>query len=212
MANYHYIIAGLPDLVLDFESSGFDFDSLQDQIVSMSSPEDSRCIEWLLLAQKEEYLNHHFYRAALKSKNKFIREYLKFDLELRNIQAAFIARKNSIDISEQLVGENEFTDLLKIGKGADFGLSFISEGAPAIIKILENENILEREQLLDNLRWNKANEICTFNYFDLNVILSFLLKASIVSRWNKLDRKRGAQIFRQLVNEVKGTYKSENNY
>ena len=212
MANYHYIIAGLPDLVLDFESSGFDFDSLKDQIVSMSSPEDTRCIEWLLLAQKEEYLNHHFYRVAQKSKNKFIREYLKFDLEIRNIQAAFIARKNSIDISEQLVGENEFTDLLKAGKGADFGLSSISESAPAIIKILDNENILEREQLLDNLRWNKANEICTFNYFDLNVILSFLLKASIVSRWNKLDRKRGAQIFRQLVNEVKGTYKSENNY
>ena len=211
MANYHYIIAGLPDLALDFESSGFNFDSLLDQVITMSSPEDVRCIEWLLFAQKEVNLNNHFYRAASKSKNRFIREYFKYDLEIRNIQAAYISRKNSSDVSEYLVGTNEFTELLKAGKGSDFGLSLISENAASVIKVLENENILEREQLLDNLRWNRANEICTFNYFDMDVILCFLLKASIVARWNRLDRKRGAQAFRQLVNEVKGTYKSENN-
>jgi hypothetical protein len=209
MANYHYIIAGLPDLTLDFESSGFDFDSLLSQIVSLSSYEDSRCIDWLLFSQKEENLNNHFYRVSSKAKNRFIREYFKFDLELRNIKAAYTARKNGFDISEYLVGENEFTETLKTGKGADFGLSAISEEAAGIIKILENENILEREQQLDNLRWNRANEICTFNYFDINVILSFLLKASIVTRWNKLDRKRGKEVFRRLVDEVKGTYKSE---
>ncbi|NCB18438.1 MAG: DUF2764 family protein, partial [Bacteroidia bacterium] len=196
MGNYHYIIAGLPDLILDFESSGYDFDALFQHIQEMSTTEDRRCMEWLFFGLKEENLNNHFYRAAKKSKTKFIREYFKFDLQLRNIQAAYIARKNSLDPSVYLIGENEITDQLKYSKAADFGLSLYSDSAPVIIKALETENILDREQMLDNLRWNKANEICTFNYFDINVILSFLLKAAIVKRWNKLDRKKGALIFK----------------
>lgn len=212
MGNYHYIIAGLPDLILDFESSGYDFDALFQHIQEMSSKEDRRCMEWLFFGLKEENLNNHFFRAAKKSKTKFIREYFEFDLELRNIQAAYIARKNSLDPSAYLIGETEFTDQLKYSKAADFGLSLYSDSAPVIIKALDTENILDREQMLDNLRWNKANEICTFNYFDINVILSFLLKAAIVKRWNKLDRKKGALIFKQLVDEVKGTFKPANNY
>ena len=201
MGNYHYIIAGLPDLILDFESSGYDFDALFQHIQEMSTKEDRRCMEWLFFGLKEENLNNHFFRAAKKSKTKFIREYFEFDLELRNIQAAYIARKNSLDPSAYLIGETEFTDQLKYSKAADFGLSLYSDSAPVIIKALETDNILDREQMLDNLRWNKANEICTFNYFDINVILSFLLKAAIVKRWNK-----------QLVDEVKGTFKPANNY
>lgn len=212
MGNYHYIIAGLPDLVLDFEHSGFNFDALSEHIKDMSSPEDRRCMEWLFFGLKEENLNNHFYRAARNSKNKFIREYFAADLEIRNIQAAYIARKNSMDPTNYIVGKGDYIESLISSKAPDFGLSLYSEVGPAIIKILENNNILQREQLLDEIRWNKANEICTFNYFDINVILSFLLKASIVKRWNTLDRKKGAEIFKQLVNEVKGTFKPQNNY
>lgn len=64
---------------------------------------------------------------------------------------------------------------------------------------------------MDLLRWNIANEICTFNYFDIERILLFLLKASIVKRWSKLDKKTGAELFRKFVSEVKGSFKLENN-
>ena len=212
MGNYHYIIAGLPDLILDFENSGFDFVALFGHIEQMSSKEDKRCMEWLFFGLKEENLNNHFYRAAQKSKTKFIREYFAFDLELRNIQAAYIARKNSMDPAGYLIGSSDITEQLSSSNAPDFGLSLYSDSAPSIIKVLETENILDREQMLDNLRWDKANEICKFNYFDINVILAFILKASIVQRWNKLDRKKGASLFKQFVNEVRGTFKPDNNY
>lgn len=212
MGNYHYIIAGLPDMVLDFETSGYDFDALFEHISEMSSEQDRRCMEWLFFGLNEENLNNHFYRAAKKSKNKFIREYFTFDLELRNFQAAYIARKNSLDPVNYLIGENEVTEMLKRSKASDFGLSLFSDTASEIFKILENKNILEREQLIDKLKWEKANEICTFNYFDINVVLSFLLKLTIVKRWYKLDKKKGAIIFNQLVEEMQKTFKPENNY
>lgn len=212
MGNYHYIIAGLPDLVLDFENSGYDFDALFEHISEMSSQEDRRCMEWLFFGLKEENLNNHFYRAAKKSKTKFIREYFAFDQEVRNIQAAYIARKNSLDPEDYLIGDNEITEQLKYSKSHDFGLSLYSDIAPEVIKVLETDNILEREQQMDALKWRVSNDICTFNYFDINVILSFMLKASIVKRWHILDRKKGAQLFKELVNDVKGTFKPDNNY
>lgn len=210
MRNYHYIISGLPDIALDFENTGFDLESLFAHISDMSTPEDIRCIEWLFFGLKEENLNNHFYRAARKMSNKFIREYFTTDLEIRNIQAAYLARKSSQDPSDFVIGSGEFTDALKNSKAADMGITHLSELSAPVLKILENENILEREQLLDLLRWERANEICTFSYFDINVILSFLLKASIVKRWAKLDRKRGAVIFKKFVDEVKGSFNMDN--
>jgi len=212
MGNYHYIIAGLPDIVLDFENSGYDLDALFEHISEMSSLQDRRCMEWLFFGLNEENLNNHFYRAAKKSKTKFIREYFTFDLELRNFQTAYIARKNSLDPTDYLIGKSEVTEQLKTSKAPDFGLSLYSDSASVIFKILGNNNILEREQLLDKLRWNKANEICTFSYFDINAILSFLLKASIIKRWYKLDKKKGSVLFKQFVDEIKGTFKPDNNY
>ncbi len=212
MANYHYIIAGLPDLMLDFESSGYEFDPIHHTIYDLCEAKDRRVIDWLVFGMREMNLNNHFYRTAKNSRNKFIREYFSFDLELRNLQAAYISRKNSLDSSEYIIGNNEVTDLLKNSKAPDFGLSSYAGNSAELIKIFDTENILEREQLLDTLRWRVANEICTFNYFDINVILCFLLKISIVSRWNRLDKKRGSIVFKQLVEEVKGTFKPDNNY
>ncbi|GAB1474917.1 hypothetical protein MASR2M69_23580 [Bacteroidota bacterium] len=211
MGNYHYIISGLPDLLPDFEKSGFDLDSVIRSITEMCTDKDRRCIEWLFFGLKEENLNNHFYRSASKSGNKFIREYFKSDLTIRNIQCAYLARKNSLDAVEFIIGRGEIQDSLLTNKSADFGLSQISGTAASVLKILEIENILEREQQMDLLRWNIANEICTFNYFDIERILLFLLKASIVKRWSKLDKKTGAELFRKFVSEVKGSFKLENN-
>ena len=207
MRNYQYIIAGLPDIALDFESGSFDFSAIRSHILEHLTKKDIRLIDWVEFGLKEENLCNHFYRGALKNKNKFIKEYFRFDLTLRNIQAAYLARKTQLNPELFLVGKSPITEALLTSKTSDFGLSNDVEFTAKLIQILENPNILEKEQLLDQMRWNKANEICTFNYFDNNVILSFILKAHILRRWNNLDKKRGAILFRQLVEEVKGTYK-----
>ena len=75
------------------------------------------------------------------------------------------------------------------------------------MQILENKNIMEREQNIDLLRWEKANEICTYNYFDIDVILSFILKSALVQRWAKLDKAAGEKMFMQLVADIKGSGK-----
>ena len=192
MNNYHYLIAGFPNLVLDYTNHKISYHSMRDQIIELCSKKDIRLIDWLEFGLKEENLSHHFYRAAIKTcKNKFIQRYYSFDLQLRNAQVIYLSRKNNKSAEQYLLSTPQ-----------DFGLDPIN-----IENLLEISNILEREQLVDKLRWDAISEMVAFEYFSIDVILAFLAKLRIVDRWNELDKEVGAKMFKKLVDEVKGTFK-----
>ncbi|HBG52681.1 MAG TPA: hypothetical protein DDW70_00485 [Rikenellaceae bacterium] len=213
MNNYEFIIAGLPQLALDFQSGSFDLEQLTGSLKEMLGKKDNRLLDWLTRGLEGKYMNVHFYSAAQKCNNSFIRDYFSFDQEIRNIIAAYMARSYGNSPGDHLVGDNDLTRQLVQSRAEDFKLEFISEYAAVLNRIMQLKDPLEREQKIDSLRWEKASELCTFHYFDIHVILAFLLKTSLVARWARLDKETGTRMFRELVDEVKGTYKArKNNY
>ena len=64
---------------------------------------------------------------------------------------------------------------------------------------------MAREQQIDQLKWNKATEIAMMDYFNMNAILAYLVKAKMVQRWVELDKDKGEEMFRRLVKEIRGT-------
>ena len=42
-----------------------------------------------------------------------------------------------------------------------------------------------------------------------NNILGFVTKLMLIKRWDSLDKKVGAELFKKLVDEVRETYKKE---
>ena len=54
------------------------------------------------------------------------------------------------------------------------------------------------------IRWNEAAELATFDYFDVNAILSYLVRINIVARWTLLDAARGREMFARLLAELDG--------
>ncbi|HPW78604.1 MAG: hypothetical protein BWX62_00381 [Bacteroidetes bacterium ADurb.Bin037] len=206
--NYAFIIAGLPQLALDFQSGSFDLEELSGSLRAMLSKKDNRLLDWMEKGLKAKFMNVHFYRAVQRCNNSFIRDYFSFDQEIRNIIAAYTAKKYGSNLSDHLVGDSVVTRQLLQSKAEDFKLEFITEYATVLNRIMQLKDPLEREQKIDSLRWEKASELCTFHYLDIHVILAFLLKASLVARWARLDKETGTRMFRELVDEVKGTYKS----
>ena len=51
------------------------------------------------------------------------------------------------------------------------------------------------------------DELTVQHYFDMDVILAFILKLHIIDRWHLLDEQTGREMFRKLVDEVRGTFK-----
>ena len=118
-----------------------------------------------------------------KSKNKFIRSWWRFDQLLRNIQGAWMCRKLDMPMQEQLVGWDEEIELFVKNNLPDFGLRRELALGEQIFNLLdENVNILEREFRFDEIRWQMADELTTFHYFDIDKVLAFLAKADILDR------------------------------
>ena len=53
------------------------------------------------------------------------------------------------------------------------------------------------------LRWNWMEEKIFFNYFTIERIFVFLLQLEMIERWMALDKERGNQLFRSIIDELK---------
>lgn len=211
MNNYTYIIAGLPQLALEFDTKKIDFTGYRDSVYSLLCISDKRLVEWMEFGLKESNMNSHFYRVVSRSNNIFLKKYFEVDLLIRNLQTAFSARKQKIDSENFLIGDSQITELLKTNKSSDFGLSNEIEESEKLFQIFENSDILEREQKLDDYRWNTINEITKFNYFDIDYILSYLLKLKIVERWSKLNKEEGGKLLRRFIEELNNSAPNNTN-
>ncbi|MCL2413974.1 MAG: DUF2764 domain-containing protein [Bacteroidales bacterium] len=147
------------------------------------------------------YIWSRFYQEVTeKSKNRFIRSWFGFDQILRNIQSAWMCRKLDIPMEEQLIGWDETINHFVKNNLPDFGLRREISFGEQIFNLLDEDiDLLEREFRFDQIRWQMADELTTFNYFDIDKVLAFLAKADILDRWLKLDNERGAVLFDGFV-------------
>lgn len=191
MSNYEYIVSSLPDITPGWKfGDGTSFGTYVEWIKSQLGSSDKATVDTLLDGFDEEKLCKEFYEAALKDKNRFIREYFTFDLNLRNTKARFLNKAFGFP-------EDKDTILLPTG---DF------DEEATLETILSKTDILERERGLDNFVWNSINELTRFNYFDMDTILGAIAKLHIVQRWAALDPETGREMFTRLLYDVRGTY------
>ena len=189
MDNYVYIVAGLPELTSGFENTGFDYAAVKESIMELLSEKDQQLVELMEEGFNEESLGAEFYGKAAESKNRFIREYFDFDGRLRNMKVDYLAKR----LGKK--GEDYVVELPE----ADF------EEAKQIEEILADADFVQREQKMDELKWEKASDIARMDYFNMNAILAFLVKAKTVQRWAELDAAKGQEMFKKLVQEIRGT-------
>ena len=189
MDNYVYIVAGLPELTSGFENSGFDYGAVMESIMEQLSKKDQQLVELMEEGFDEQTLGADFYLRAAQNKNRFIREYFDFDGRLRNLKVEYLAKRLGKESDPYLVNLEE----------ADF------EEEKQIQDILADADFVQREQKMDELKWEKASDIARMDYFNMNAILAFLVKAKTVQRWAELDPAKGQEMFKKLVTEIRGT-------
>ena len=187
MDNYVYIVAGLPELTSGFENTGFDYRAVKESIMELLSEKDQKLVELMEEGFDENTLGADFYAKVAKSKNRFIREYFDFDGRLRNIKVQYLAKRLGKKAEDYYVELPE----------ADF------EEGGQIRAILEDVDFVDREEKMDELKWEKASDITRMDYFNMNAILAFLVKAKTVQRWAELDPVKGEAMFHKLVEEIR---------
>ena len=191
MNNYEYLIASLPDITPEWKDTGeMSGDAFVDWLREGCSDSDRKLIDFLREGFAAENLNKDFYLRALSHRDRFLREYFRFDLNVRNAKVEYLNRElgRAAGTDIFLTDENGFEEEARLGA------------------VLGSGDILSREKGIDDLMWEKIESLTTFDYFDIDAILGFIAKLNIAMRWNRLDPETGRVMFSRIVKEVRGSF------
>lgn len=153
--------------------------------------------------QKELNLFRLYNEYLYSLDNEFLQKWAAFSINLKN----FIIAKNCAEFKykaeEQLLftefTENVYQALIRGSLGSDIikdELLFSEK----ITGILDSEKtIVQKEQAIDELKFEVLDELTFFNYFSIEKILSYIIKAIMVERWLRLEKEQGQKAFRQII-------------
>lgn len=203
MNNYVYIIAGLPDFAPDWRQGEKSLDEYFEQLRELLSAKDNETLGFIVKGFDKDQIGLDFYREALSHRLGFIREFFQFDLDVRNQKVRYL---------NQALGRDPEKDVLSLRdpEAEETGLEpeekEFKESA-RLQSILEGSDILSRERGIDDLYWDKIDELTLFDYLNFDKILGIIAKMMIIRRWLILDEQTGREMFKKLVDEVRGTFK-----
>ena len=151
----------------------------------------------------EDKLHGFYYHYAMKCGNKFVSEWFELNLNVNNILAAMAARKYKMDVTKVSVGANMVAEALRTSNARDFGLADDLEYFEQLTRINDTIDLVEREKKIDLLKWNWMDDNTFFNYFTIERIFVFLMKLEMIERWVSLDKEKGNEMFRKLIDQLK---------
>ena len=181
-------------------------------------PRDGRLLKYILdfyttlrdensetqIGFKEDFLAALYYKYGMQCKNKFVADWFEFNLNINNILTALTCRKYGWDIKSAIVGDNVVAETIRTSASArDFNLKGEIDYFDTLLSISETANLLERERRIDSLKWNWLEEQTFFCSFSIERVLSFWLRCELMHRWDNLSMEEGAEIFRQMINDLK---------
>ena len=164
--------------------------------------------QYLQLSQDELYraddlLAALYYSYGMSSNNAFIASWFGFNLNLNNILAALAARKYKLEVSSVIVGATSICEQLRTSNARDFGLNETLEYFEALQRIADIEELVEREKKVDMLKWKWLEDESFFHYFTIERIFVFLMQLEMIERWISLDKEKGNELFRKMIQDLK---------
>lgn len=163
--------------------------------------------EGVKVADIKKRLSEGYINTVEGSGNRFLKRWIRFETDLNNIFVFLNAKSLETDPAAHVVGDDPFTrellDLFKAGK--DFSVSFEPDHVSDIFKIATESEFLERERKIDLLKWNFIDTITFFEYFNIDLILAYLVKYSIVLRWDRLNPETGREMLRKFIADTEAS-------
>lgn len=200
-----------PDLSLQ---TVFTAEQLEDEIQDpMFAP--SYIKEYLLDLQKEDRevtirlpeveLSERYWNFMLSQKERLVKKYAEFSLNIKNLITALNCRKYHLEIDKEVIGDSYFTKQLKTSRAKDFELS---DNYPYVDTVLAlfDKDAAEREYKIDMLYWEFLDEETGHKYFTFDNVIAFTLKLMILERWSKMTTEQGKSIFRELLERFKNEF------
>lgn len=150
----------------------------------------------------EDELEIYYYNFIKKTPYDFLKKYIDFNFNLKNILAAINSKKHGLDTKKHVLPINEISTKLLTSKAVDFDLSKDIDYFNKISNLVEKNDLFELEKELDVMRYNFLEENLELEEFSVNYLLSYFIKLLIITRWNNIKKKNGTDIFKENTDKV----------
>ena len=133
------------------------------------------------------------------SKNRFITDYFRFELDLRNTLTFLNMKKNNMDFKEYLVPFGDSYERLSKTMNVENSLPDIE----VLVESVNEGDIIATELTVDNVRWKWLDNEVGNDYFSLKFIIAYAIKLASVERWRKLTDISGKNMLDKLIDKIK---------
>lgn len=149
-------------------------------------------------------LTEGYIEMVLNSGNSFLKAWISYDRDVRNIFTLVNAKELDLDALRYIIGNDPFAqELISIfNSGRDFVIPQEPEYAPSVFRIATENEFIDKERKIDLERWNFIDSVTFFEYFTIDLILGYLIKYKIVLRWKQLDPETGEMMLRKMIEQM----------
>lgn len=144
-----------------------------------------------------------FYDTIGTIDSRFVRDYYRRELDLRNLTIALSRESQGFPYRERLIPRGDAYDAIMAANPPDFGLGAEFPFVEELVRVFKTTDLTAHEQTLSRIRWNWLDERVGSEFFSIDFILSYVIKYQSVARWQTLSEEKGDELFGELLNAVR---------
>lgn len=153
----------------------------------------------------EDEIAFQFLNYAIRTcPNRMMRRWYKLNLDITNILTAMLARTQGWSVGNFVKGEGEVQEMIRENKTKDFNLAHELEYIPQLMKIVEEDDPVQKEKMIDAFKWVWLDERTFFEPFSMEAVFAYLCKLQMQERWAKLDVEQGKETFQRIIDNLRG--------
>ena len=152
----------------------------------------------------EDVMMGKYLEYASKCPNEMMAKWYKLIRDINNILTAMIARKNGWDVTNYIQGDTEVNEMIRNNSSRDFDLSTEYDYVKDLMKIVDEEDPVQKERYIDALKWVWLDEQTFFNPFSIEAVFAYLCKLEMLTRWANLDPEQGKATFERIIDDLRG--------
>ena len=186
------------DIIVNYKK---DTDGLPKFISDILEEKEERFDDLSISKIENMFLQSYFEKLQV-SDCIFIKKFAKFNISLLNIITALNCRKQDLKIEDSILDDEETSKNLIKNTGKDFGLSDQFEYINQLEEYIDSGSVWELESYVDKLRWRFCEEVTSPLFFQVDNILAYIVKLSIIRRRTTQDIEKARERLQMLTNQA----------
>lgn len=175
--------------------------------------EDTRK-KWSLLSEKEliNRATTHFIDWSENIDNRFLRRWLRFDYNLKNLLIWLNSNRFGLDPTNEVLGNQYEAEYLRQTRSDEINLKSWDFRYREVMTHFDNPNIAIREAQIDEMRWHYLSELEEAHNFGIERLLGFAIRLQMINRNIINTEVQGKKQLMDLLSNIRGGYKMPQNF